>query len=644
MACSSESLELRSYKPDFPASIPHLTLYDGSPSKEAATALRLLSGFPWSLTFGTVLDVHASSHDALLQSSATDRRGILLTDAAEELRRQVFDSLGLTKVHLSDLRSSDKLAVIEAIAKLIHEDPLVSTARSPRAEAITLLSSQTAGQLAFWTPEEVWALSGEGPRHRRSELRRRSAFATPPELALDVAKAVAKYASLPPAEMVDFGDPAVGNGVLYAAAREAVGADRLNSARVVEIDPLTARSTNQRWARTGISVLEGDFLGVPPEAGAWSLVLANPPYRRSQDISQDLSHLRAAFLSRLGVTVSARADLYLYFLLQADSWLRHGGIAGWIIPSEFQVTSYGAALRNYLSKNVELLRMHTYAAEDPLFDNALASTTVVIFRKLSPGRNSSTTVTRGGTIAAPNDSVKVTAETLRSSRRWSYAALVSTRKHQLSDEDIRLGDIFTLRRGIATGANSYFVLNDEQVESLHVQQEWIRPLVPRARDVEQGCIRADSGGNPVPRSGRWLIDTSASLEEIEEISPAFAEYLQRLVAAVGDRHLVARRSSPFKQEAREAAPVLFLYMAKKAATTYRFIRNESRAIHLNNLIGLYPKPSLDLVFGSVGQAAASLQAINITDLEAAGRTYGNGLLKLEPKELADLRLTRSRSV
>ncbi|MFF2387890.1 Eco57I restriction-modification methylase domain-containing protein [Agromyces sp. NPDC058104] len=585
----------------------------------------------------TELSIRDSTHSALLASTSRTRSGVLLTDAAEGVRKKIFDHLGLADEPIDDLSPTLQKAVIEAAAQIIHADPAVTESEARPAPDVRNVDPSRAGQLAFWTPEEVWSISGVAPRHQRGALRQRGAFATPPELARDVARSVADHLRLDPNDMVDFGDPAVGNGVLYAALRESVGHEQINSARVVEIDPLTAQSTDRRWARSGISVLTGDFLNAPAEHEAWSVVLANPPYRRSQDIAQDLSHLRAAFDGRLGVSVSARADLYVYFMLQADAWMRKGGIAAWIVPSEFQVTAYGAALRTYLTQNVSLVQMHTYDASDPLFDNALASTCVVVFRKEPPSNEQDVHVTSGGTMARPRDRKVVPRSTLRASRRWSFAALAAPSRPNES-ASVRLGDLFTFRRGIATGANSYFVLDDDELVKHEVRPEWVRPLVPAARTLDDGRIRADHHQNPIPSSGRWLIDTDVPLEQIRRHSPVFASYLDDVEASVGDRYLVARRPSSFKQEPREPAPFLFLYMAKRDTSTRRFLWNESRAIHLNNFIGMYPRPALWERFTDADAVFQRLSSIESSRLEEAGRTYASGLLKLEPRELAQLAL------
>ena len=79
-------------------------------------------------------------------------------------------------------------------------------------------------------------------------------------------------------------------------------------------------------------------------------------------------------------------------------------------------------------------------------------------------------------------------------------------------------------------------------------------------------------------------------------------------------------------------------MAKKIRGATRFVLNESGAIHLNNLIGMYPRPAMEAKFGTLSNAMRALWSVESSTLESAGRSYGNGLLKLEPKELAEVEL------
>lgn len=620
------------YKPDFPSSILHVTLFDGPPSELAGAALSSLSKLPWGFKVTTGLTLFNSTKAAMAASSTMPRFGTVLTFPAATLLEQLLRQQGLAEIaSLDALETSERLELMRAAAEFLHTAEGTESVPARPLPDFYVPAHEPTGQMEFWSVEEL----GASPKRQvavsnRKSNKRRSAVITPPELAKDVAVELAKH--LDSEEMIDFGDPAVGSGILYAAVRHVFGADRVNSARVVEIDQLTASLVERRWARAGISVCNGDFLEVPPEPDSWSLVLANPPYLRSQAIQADLAALRTWIHSQLGISVSARSDLYVYFLLRAHSWLREGAVAAWILPSEFQVTKYGEALRSYLSSHVTLLRMHTYSALSPLFDNALTSTTVILYEKRPPRAGWDALVSSGGTLDLPSLTRSVPVKQLASTHRWSFQAL--SHRSEQGDSVTTLGELFTFKRGIATGANASFVLSEEQVRLLEARDQWLRPLVPPSRELGNDHIEADESGLPISPFKRWVIDTNLDIETIAAESPVFASYLTEVMERVGNRHLVSRREFPFQQDDRLPAPFLFVYMAKSESQRGRFIRNDSSATYLNNYIGLYPRAASMDVYGSIEEMHSMLKAIPHAELQRAGRIYGKGLLKLEPGELS----------
>ena len=61
-----------------------------------------------------------------------------------------------------------------------------------------------------------------------------------------------------------------------------------------------------------------------------------------------------------------------------------GGLAVWLIPSEFMDVNYGSALRRYLTERVTLLHIHRFCPTDVQFTDALVSSAIVVFRKAPP--------------------------------------------------------------------------------------------------------------------------------------------------------------------------------------------------------------------------------------------------------------------
>jgi adenine-specific DNA-methyltransferase len=125
--------------------------------------------------------------------------------------------------------------------------------------------------------------------------------------------------------------------------------------------------------------------------------------------------------------------------------------------------------------------------------------------------------------------------------------------------------------------------------------------------------------------------------------PSVWEYLQEGVRNGIDKRYLCRHRSPwYSQESRPASPFLCTYMGRMSSgngNPFRFILNHSRATAPNVYLMLYPKPAI------AGELRAkpdllravwkALDEIAPDTLVRAGRVYGGGLYKIEPKELAN---------
>jgi len=56
---------------------------------------------------------------------------------------------------------------------------------------------------------------------------------------------------------------------------------------------------------------------------------------------EDKNRLKAQLAQSLRMSISGLAGLYCYFLLHAHDWMEDGGLAVWLIPSEFMDVNYG---------------------------------------------------------------------------------------------------------------------------------------------------------------------------------------------------------------------------------------------------------------------------------------------------------------
>jgi hypothetical protein len=463
-------------------------------------------------------------------------------------------------------------------------------------------------------------------------------FATPYELALSIAR----YAQLMQGEgRLRFLDPAIGTGSFYSALSHAVPAKTIEAAAGIELDPLFAEAAKNLWGKSGLRVVQGDFTKQKPPAQRFNLVLTNPPYVRHHHLESDeKDRLKAQLARSLHMEISGLAGLYCYFLLLCHDWMEEQGLAIWLIPSEFMDVNYGVTLRRYLSERVTLLHIHRFCPTDVQFTDALVSSAVVVFRKALPPQGHSVRVSFGGAIESPSAEAQVPLDMLRHSRKWTQFPGRTTIE---STDEPTLGDLFIIKRGLATGSNSFFILSDEESKTWHIPRRFLKPILPGPRYLTTDIIERQSDGAPAVSPQLYLLDCNEPEEKIKASWPRFHAYLQKGRAEeIHASYLASHRAPWYSQEQRPPAPFLCTYMGRSAngKHPFRFIWNRSDATAHNVYLMLYPKSRLQDALKNHPELAArvfeALQHITSAQLISEGRVYGGGLYKVEPKELAQI--------
>jgi hypothetical protein len=468
------------------------------------------------------------------------------------------------------------------------------------------------------------------------ERNRLGQFATPTQLAVDMlAQARGLLAD---GEVVRFLDPAFGTGSFYSALGQTFPHTRITTVEGFEIDPHYGRPAGDLWESTPLKLSLTDFTKVCPprlEKDKYNLLICNPPYVRHQYLEkEEKARLRAAAFEACGLRVSGLAGLYCYFLVLAHGWLASGGVAGWLVPSEFMDVNYGESLRRYLSTNVTLLRIHRFDPTDSQFADALVSSAAVWFRKELPGDDHRVLLTYGGTLRRPRQAKRLKVSDLERQSKWSRLPITGPRRKPT----VTLGNWFDIKRGIATGGNRFFILDLEKLNRLALPKELVRPVLPSPKKLDVDIVPTDGDGIPLIGSRLFLLDCRLPMEAIEKKYPTLHSYLregERM--GIAERYLCRHRSPWYRQEQRPSADLLCTYMGRGG---FRFIVNHSKATATNVYLLMVPKPPLDQATAEdptlLLRIRDALAELDSDRLMRAGRVYGGGLHKLEPRELAAL--------
>jgi len=249
--------------------------------------------------------------------------------------------------------------------------------------------------------------------------------------------------------------------------------------------------------------------------------------------------------------------------------------------------------------------------------------------------------TFGGTLAQPAQCRHVGVPTLAKEPKWTRFPAASERTRPAGGV---VSDFFTIKRGIATGDNDFFILDEDVLAQRNLPKDVFRPILPSPRHIEANEISADSSGIPLLDKRLFLLDTDLPEEYISQRYPSLHRYLQEgREQGLPERYLCRHRKRWYAQEKRAAAPIVCTYMSRsdnQNKRPFRFILNHSNATVANVWLAMYPTPAMQQVMQVkpviLRQIWQTLNRIAPEQLLGEGRVYGGGLHKLEPKELGNV--------
>lgn len=459
-------------------------------------------------------------------------------------------------------------------------------------------------------------------------------FATPTNLGRNIVSY--GLSLLPENDNIRFLDPAIGTGCFYSALIATTKNREIKYARGFEIDPLYCIPSQKFWSGYSLEIELGDFILMEPNE-KYNFLICNPPYVRHQYIKEPMKRYLSQKCNALsGHKLSGLAGLYCYFILFSLQWMEKDAIAGWLIPSEFMDVNYGRELKNVLLNDVTLLRIHRFDPNDIQFDDALVSSAVIWIKNTKPTGNYSVSFTYGGNLDDFEVSSEIDAKTLKREDKWTRFPQKEARNF-LGNHSV-LSDYFKIQRGIATGNNSFFIMEKEKIDKLNLPMELFKPILPSSKYLTSDQIDTDENGNPIISPRKYLLDCKLSEEKIQENYPSLWEYLKEGKDKVSTGYLCSNRKKWYFQEQREPPLFFCTYMGRSdKKKPFRFFLNHSKAIASNNFLHLYPNEQLRLIISEKPEVAKQVWKMldNITSesIISEGRVYGGGLHKVEPKEL-----------
>lgn len=476
-------------------------------------------------------------------------------------------------------------------------------------------------------------VTGEGPVPASADdtaprRKARGAFFTPPE----VADFMTAWAVRDGADRVL--EPSAGDAeFMVAAARRlrALGPEgRAPEVHGVEIHPPSAGEAVRRVRAVGGEpvLTVGDFFAVEPSAG-YDAVIGNPPYIRFQDFAgEPRARARRAAL-RAGVALSGLASSWAAFTVHAMQFLRPGGRLALVLPGELMSVNYAAPVRRHLFQSFSSVELVLF--DEQLFRDAETEVVLVLADGYGAGPADHAVVRPVRDAAALADSA--------SGRRWRPAdpagkwtgGLVDPYALEALTAAAGAGDFAELSQwgettlGMVTGNNRFFTMPPERAAALGFAARELLTVSPPGSAHLRGLELTESGLSALGEAGK----STRLFAPGARPSAAAKRYIDTGEALGVDTAYKCRVRSPwYRVPLLDPADLLLTCMN---ADTPRLTTNAAGARHLNSVHGVYLREEVrDL--GRRLLPLASLNSVTLLHAELVGRSYGGGILKMEPRE------------
>lgn len=482
-------------------------------------------------------------------------------------------------------------------------------------------------------------LPSSGPA--REALREKGQFWTPSW----VTEAMVAYTVNGGADTVF--DPAVGAGAFFLAAKHlSCEIGRKIALRGTEIDPTALEQARQAGLNDKDlkSVQITDFVLSPPP-GPFTAIVANPPYIRHHRLPLGIKEeLRKFGACLIGKALDGRAGLHVYFLLRALELLDAEGRLAFIMPADTAEGVFSSTLWNWITCNYRLDAVVTFAPEASPFPKVDTNAIIFMIRNSHPDKHflwarCSEPQTKHLKLWALSDFKETNGTALTVYKRQLSEGLrtgLSRKPVNRKHHGLTLGHFAKVLRGIATGANDFFLLSKSKAAELEIPRDLLIPAVARTRDIPGDEITSETIDS-LESMGRPTLLFSPGGQPIDYFPHPVRAYLkQGEYKGLDKRPLIATRRPWYKMESRSVPPFLFAYLGRRNA---RFIRNLAGVVPLTGFLCVYPLQQDPAYVHKLWEILRHPKTM--ANLSLVGKSYGAGAIKVEPRALENLPIPSS---
>jgi len=438
-------------------------------------------------------------------------------------------------------------------------------------------------------------------------------------------------------------EPSAGDGNFLVALNEANTGREPLRVTAVELDAGEMRKAKARASEaSGIAVdwRRGDFFTEYSRlARDFDVVVGNPPFIRFQHFDADSRDRAFDHLRRHGYRPTKLANAWSAFVQLSIEVLRPGGRMAMVIPAELLQVKYAEELRERITQMFEHVVVVTF--QQLVFEGIQQEVVLLLAegRRAEPGDHAlvhTIEFSDAGELFGLRSISEAIAHApdkhARKDVKWTALFLAEQAFATLqgaygSQGVLALGELASVDVGIVTGRNSFFVIDGERAEAIQLNG-FSQPLVGRTSSLRSILFKPKDFEAHSDKHPSILLNLNGV--DDSEISGPLADYIRLGEEAGVHEGYKCRIRRRWYDVPSIYVPDAFLFRQIHDAPL--LVANEAGATSTDTIHRVRFKQKLS----ARRLAAAFCNSLTFAWAEVCGRSYGGGVLELEPREAEEL--------
>jgi len=446
-------------------------------------------------------------------------------------------------------------------------------------------------------------------------------------------------------------EPSMGDGNFIISISKALLEKGVTKNRIgsnvygVELFPEEIRKAKKRLVDNGYniknySLLAGDYFHINQKRlgkKKFDIILGNPPFIRYQNFPIKQRTTALLYLNSLGFHPNKLTNAWLFFLLASVISLKDQGRIAMVVPAELLQVKYASETRKFLSNYLSKITIISF--KKLVFDNIQQEVVLFLGEKNGDYRDKIDLVEVESErelgqyynkIESPKHFKPINHDTDKWTQYFlSKSEILLLKKTSKNKKILRMRDLMNVDVGIVTGKNEFFCVDDDTVNKYNLR-EFIKPLVGRTSHLNGGAIFRKSDWSKIKIDGNKSYLFSYDNPVSAKTPPGVKKYIK-----YGERN---NFHTGYKCRIRKIwhsipsiwTPDAFLF--RQIHDYPKLVLNSSKTLSTDTIHRVRINKEYDrkLVIGSF------FNSLTFAFSEIYGRSYGGGVLELEPNEAEDL--------